>query len=43
MFGAGTPAPAVRYPFRLRENTLRNRVVVSPMDTYSAVDGYPAT
>jgi anthraniloyl-CoA monooxygenase len=43
MFGAGTPAPPARYPFRLREITLRNRVVVSPMDTYSAVDGYSRT
>ena len=28
-------------PFRLRELELRNRVVVSPMDMYSAVDGMP--
>jgi anthraniloyl-CoA monooxygenase len=28
-------------PFRLRGLTLRNRVVVSPMDMYSAVDGDP--
>ena len=28
-------------PFRLRELELRNRVVVSPMDMYSAVDGTP--
>jgi len=28
-------------PFRLREMTLENRVVVSPMDQYSAVDGMP--
>jgi anthraniloyl-CoA monooxygenase len=27
--------------FRLRDLELRNRVVVSPMDTYSAVDGLP--
>ena len=28
-------------PFRLRELTLENRVVVSPMDMYSATDGLP--
>ena len=28
-------------PFRLRDLTLENRVVVSPMDMYSAVDGTP--
>lgn len=28
-------------PFRLRGLTLRNRVVVSPMDMYSATDGLP--
>src|SRR5581483_5572499 len=28
-------------PFRLRHMTLANRVVVSPMDQYSAVDGMP--
>ncbi|CAM5578786.1 Anthraniloyl-CoA monooxygenase OS=Streptomyces albaduncus OX=68172 GN=FHS32_001499 PE=4 SV=1 [Streptomyces griseoloalbus] len=28
-------------PFRLRGLTLRNRVVVSPMDMYSAADGLP--
>jgi anthraniloyl-CoA monooxygenase len=28
-------------PFRLRNLELRNRVVVSPMDMYSAVDGMP--
>ncbi len=43
MFGAGTPAPPLRYWIRLREITLCNRVVVSPMDTYSAVDGYSPT
>lgn len=36
-------APALRppmfTPFRLRDLTLANRVVVSPMDMYSAVDG----
>jgi anthraniloyl-CoA monooxygenase len=28
-------------PFRLRDMTLQNRIVVSPMDQYSAVDGLP--
>jgi anthraniloyl-CoA monooxygenase len=28
-------------PFALREMSLRNRIVVSPMATYSAVDGTP--
>ena len=28
-------------PFRLRDMVLRNRVVVSPMCMYSAVDGVP--
>ena len=28
-------------PFRLRDMSLENRVVVSPMDMYSAVDGVP--
>ena len=37
--GAGTPDPPMFYPFRLRRISLRNRVVVSPMDMYSAVDG----
>ncbi|MER6051595.1 bifunctional salicylyl-CoA 5-hydroxylase/oxidoreductase [Streptomyces sp. NPDC001793] len=36
---AGTPPMFT--PFRLRGLTLRNRVVVSPMDMYSAVDGTP--
>src|SRR5690606_15094910 len=40
------PAPArVRppmfHPFRLRDLELKNRVVVSPMDMYSAEDGVP--
>ncbi|HEX2092866.1 MAG TPA: FAD-dependent monooxygenase, partial [Longimicrobiaceae bacterium] len=33
--------PPMFTPFRLRGLTLRNRVVVSPMDMYSAVDGTP--
>jgi anthraniloyl-CoA monooxygenase len=32
--------PPMFMPFRLRELLLQNRVVVSPMDMYSAVDGY---
>ncbi|MFE5737096.1 bifunctional salicylyl-CoA 5-hydroxylase/oxidoreductase [Streptomyces celluloflavus] len=38
---AGVPAgtPPMFTPFRLGGLTLRNRVVVSPMDMYSAVDG----
>ncbi|MEY9843526.1 anthraniloyl-CoA monooxygenase [Streptacidiphilus sp. BW17] len=36
---AGTPPMFT--PFRLRGLTLRNRVVVSPMDMYSAQDGLP--
>jgi anthraniloyl-CoA monooxygenase len=39
--GAGTSNAPMFNPFRLRELTLRNRVVVSPMDMYSAVDGCP--
>ena len=35
------PVPPMFTPFRLRELHLRNRVVVSPMDMYSAVDGLP--
>jgi anthraniloyl-CoA monooxygenase len=35
------PNPPMFQPFRLRDVTLANRVVVSPMDTYSAVDGVP--
>ncbi|MBB4895597.1 anthraniloyl-CoA monooxygenase [Streptomyces olivoverticillatus] len=40
---AGVPpgTPPMFTPFRLRGLTLRNRVVVSPMDMYTAVDGTP--
>ncbi|MDK1476648.1 bifunctional salicylyl-CoA 5-hydroxylase/oxidoreductase [Streptomyces sp. 549] len=40
---AGVPAgtPPMFTPFRLGGLTLRNRVVVSPMDMYSAEDGVP--
>ena len=35
------PVVPMFQPFRLRGMTLNNRVVVSPMDQYSAVDGMP--
>ena len=35
------PPPPMFLPFRLRGMTLENRVVVSPMDQYMAVDGMP--
>jgi anthraniloyl-CoA monooxygenase len=35
------PAPPMFQPFRLRGMTLANRVVVSPMCQYSAVEGLP--
>jgi anthraniloyl-CoA monooxygenase len=42
-FNADVSKPTVPMfqPFRLRSMTLANRVVVSPMDQYSAVDGMP--
>jgi anthraniloyl-CoA monooxygenase len=44
---AGLPAPAqpvppMFTPFKVRDLVLKNRVVVSPMAQYSAVDGLPA-
>ena len=39
---ARSAGPANVHFFRLRDLELRNRVVVSPMDMYSAVDGMPA-
>jgi anthraniloyl-CoA monooxygenase len=36
-----TPSAPMFQPFRLRGMTLANRLVVSPMDQYSAVDGLP--
>jgi anthraniloyl-CoA monooxygenase len=36
-----TPTVPMFQPFRLRSMTVANRVVVSPMDQYSAVDGMP--
>jgi anthraniloyl-CoA monooxygenase len=38
---APAPVPPMFTPFRLRGLTLKNRVVVSPMAQYSAVDGVP--
>lgn len=38
---AGRPVPPMFTPFRLRDLKLENRIVVSPMDMYSAVDGTP--
>jgi anthraniloyl-CoA monooxygenase len=35
------PVPPMFQPFRLREMTIANRVVVSPMCMYSSVDGMP--
>jgi anthraniloyl-CoA monooxygenase len=40
--GGFTPRPPMFAPLRLRGLTLPNRVVVSPMDMYSAVDGTPS-
>ncbi|MFE9833805.1 bifunctional salicylyl-CoA 5-hydroxylase/oxidoreductase [Streptomyces sp. NPDC005551] len=40
-FGCPPGTPPMFTPFRLRGLSLRNRVVVSPMDMYSAVDGVP--
>ncbi|MFC7302792.1 bifunctional salicylyl-CoA 5-hydroxylase/oxidoreductase [Streptomyces monticola] len=40
-FGCTPGTPPMFTPFRLRDLELRNRVVVSPMDMYSAVDGVP--
>ncbi|MBL8920567.1 MAG: FAD-dependent monooxygenase [Myxococcaceae bacterium] len=37
----GTPPPPLFAPLKLREVTLENRVVVSPMCQYSATDGVP--
>ena len=40
-FGCPPGTPPMFTPFRLRGLTLRNRLVVSPMDMYSARDGVP--
>jgi anthraniloyl-CoA monooxygenase len=37
--GASPSTPPMFHPFRLRELELPNRVVVSPMDMYAALDG----
>jgi anthraniloyl-CoA monooxygenase len=39
--GDARAAPPMFAPFTLRDMTLANRIVVSPMATYSAVDGTP--
>jgi anthraniloyl-CoA monooxygenase len=39
--GGEEPRPPMFHPFRLGELELANRVVVSPMDMYVAVDGMP--
>jgi anthraniloyl-CoA monooxygenase len=39
--GAGSAKPPMFTPFTLRGVTLKNRVVVSPMAVYSAIDGVP--
>lgn len=39
--GAGNPPPPMFLPFRLRDMTVENRVVVSPMCQYSVEDGTP--
>ena len=36
-----TDVPPMFHPFRLRELVLPNRIVVSPMDQYTAVEGNP--
>ncbi len=38
-FSGGTVMPPMLTPFKLRGLTLKNRIVVSPMAQYSAVDG----
>jgi anthraniloyl-CoA monooxygenase len=38
---AGRPVPPMFTPYRLRGLQLHNRVVVAPMDMYSATDGVP--
>jgi len=38
---SGKPVPPMFAPFRLRGMGLKNRVVVSPMAMYSAIDGVP--
>ena len=40
-FSTASQVPPMFTPMRLRSMELRNRVVVSPMDMYSAIDGTP--
>jgi len=39
--GATSAPPPMLLPLQVRELTLKNRIVVSPMATYSAIDGLP--
>ncbi|WP_260483267.1 bifunctional salicylyl-CoA 5-hydroxylase/oxidoreductase [Sphingomicrobium flavum] len=39
--GTPKPAPPMFAPFKLRDMELANRIIVSPMATYSATDGLP--
>jgi anthraniloyl-CoA monooxygenase len=39
--GVSAARPPMLLPLQVRELTLKNRVIVSPMATYSAVDGMP--
>jgi anthraniloyl-CoA monooxygenase len=39
--GERVSTPPMLLPFKVRDITLKNRVIVSPMATYSAVDGVP--
>lgn len=39
--GTGPEVPPMFHPFQLRDVVLPNRVVVSPMDQYTAVEGIP--
>ncbi|ALE92724.1 salicylyl-CoA 5-hydroxylase [Arthrobacter alpinus] len=41
--GLAQVAPAMFQPFRIGALELKNRIVVSPMDMYSAVDGIPGS
>ena len=40
-YGDGSPGPAMFQPVRIGPLELRNRIVLSPMDMYVAVDGMP--
>ena len=40
--GVAAGTPPMFHPYRLGELELRNRVIVSPMDMYCAVDGVPS-